>query len=367
MGHEIQTRGLFLSSFGKITVHLSARRHHFVVQTTVMPIETTAHFESAAAEAVRLLKDGKLVGLPTETVYGLAANALDAAAVGLIYEAKGRPAHNPLIVHISSLAMARRCVAQWPDTAEKLARHFWPGPLTLVLPRSSLIPDIVTAGGETVGVRFPLHPFIRRVIELCDFPLAAPSANPANQLSPTTAEHVRQSLNGRIPLIVDAGPTSVGIESAVLDLTASRPAVLRPGMISAQQIGAVLDCEVQVVQSSGTNSGALKSPGTLQKHYSPRARLVLATWNNDTELVQVATRHSQVLRQIHVIAYERIPCANPFGRIAVVPHDPEAYARALYAELHRSDELGAALILVEMPPSGDEWDGIRDRLLRASA
>ena len=335
-----------------------------------MPIETAAHFESAVAESVRLLKQGQLVALPTETVYGLAANALNAAAVETIYEVKGRPARNPIIVHVSSLAMARPCISEWPDIAEKLARSFWPGPLTLVLPRSALIPNIVTAGGETVGIRFPLHPFIRRVIELCEFPLAAPSANPANQLSPTTAEHVRQALNGKIPLIVDAGPTSIGIESTVLDLTTPSPTVLRPGMISAKQIGNVLGSDVLVAQTSSINTAALKSPGQLQKHYSPRAPLVLASWSNDAELLHVATRHSQSgipAKQIHIIAYEHIPHANPFGRIAIIPHDPEAYARAIYAELHRSDELGAGLIFVERPPSGEEWDGIRDRLLRASA
>jgi L-threonylcarbamoyladenylate synthase len=336
-----------------------------------MPIETAAHFESAAAESARVLVEGRLVALPTETVYGLAANALNAAAVETIYEVKGRPAHNPIIVHVSSIGMARRCVLEWPANAEKLARHFWPGPLTLVLPRSPLIPNIVTAGGETVGIRFPLHPFIRHVIELCDFALAAPSANRANQLSPTTAEHVRQSLSGKIPLIIDAGPASVGIESTVLDLTDRSPTVLRPGMISAKQISAVLKGEVRVSQTSTSRGGPLKSPGTLQKHYSPRARLVLASWEQDAELARVAARHSEALslspKQIHVIAYERIPRANPFGRVAIIPHDPEAYARAIYAELHRSDELGAALILVERPPSGDEWQGIQDRLLRASA
>lgn len=326
-----------------------------------------AHFETAAAEAVHLLKQGRLVALPTETVYGLAANALDPGAVQAIYEAKGRPANNPVIVHVSSLAMARQCVTAWPDAAEKLSRHFWPGPLTLVLPRAAAIPDVVTAGGNTVGLRLPLHPFIRRVIELCDFPLAAPSANRANELSPTSAGHVRQSLVGKIPLIIDAGPTSVGIESTVLDLSGPVPAVLRPGMISAQQLGALLGCEVRVAARNDPGSGALKSPGRLQKHYSPRARLALASWHSDSELARVAEPFDVDPKQIHVIAFEHIPQANPFGRVAIIPHDAEAYARAIYAELHRSDDLGAALILVEMPPSGQEWDGIRDRLLRASA
>jgi L-threonylcarbamoyladenylate synthase len=334
------------------------------VETTVLNIETTAHFETAASESVRLLKQGQLVALPTETVYGLAANAFNPAAVQSIYKVKGRPPQNPIIIHISSLAMARACLAAWPSSAEILARQFWPGPLTLVLPKSTLIPDIVTAGGQTVGVRFPLHPFTRRVIELCDFPLAAPSANPANQVSPTAAHHVLQSLGGKIPLIVDAGPTSVGIESTVLDLSGELPVVLRPGMISARQIAAALDAKVSIATSS--EPGPLKSPGQLHKHYSPRARLLVTAWNNDSELARIAQATVTPAKQIHVITHEHIPHSNPFARIAIIPHDAEAYARAIYAELHRSDELGAALILVELPPSGEEWDGIRDRLLRAS-
>ncbi|HVK57310.1 MAG TPA: L-threonylcarbamoyladenylate synthase, partial [Candidatus Kapabacteria bacterium] len=174
------------------------------VPTRVLTIETAVQFQHAVQEAVALLREGELVALPTETVYGLAANALNSEAVHKIYTAKGRPAHNPIIIHIASLAMAQQCVAQWTEDANKLARQFWPGPLTIVLPRGSSIPDVVTAGGNTVGVRFPLHPFMRRAIELCRFPLAAPSANPANQLSPTTAEHVLEGLRDRIPLIINA-------------------------------------------------------------------------------------------------------------------------------------------------------------------
>ncbi len=338
------------------------------VETKVLAIETAAQFETAAQEAARLLRLGQLVVLPTETVYGLAANAFDPQAVQQIYETKGRPAHNPIIVHVDSLIMARRCVTDWPQAAETLARHFWPGPLTLVLPRGDQIPHIVTAGGPTVGVRLPLHPFMRRVIEMCNFPLAAPSANLANQLSPTTAEHVAHGLAGKVPLIIDAGPTSVGIESTVLDLTSSAPAILRPGMISAKQIEAVIGTKVRSARAEET--GPLKSPGQLQKHYSPRARLVVAFWKSDIELGRIAEREAAAagtdLHHIHIIAHEKIPQANPFGRVAIIPHDSEAYARAIYAELHRSDELGATVILVEALPPEEDWDGIRDRLTRGS-
>lgn len=341
------------------------------MQTRVVQIENRALFENACSEAVRLIKEGQVAALPTETVYGLAANALDSEAVRRIYEAKGRPATNPLIVHVSSLSMAQSCVITWPIEAERLARHFWPGPLTMVLPRARIIPEVVTGGGGTVGVRFPLHPFIRKVIELCEFPLAAPSANRANQLSPTTAEHVRRGLEGKIPLIVDGGPTSVGIESTVLDLTSLSPTVLRAGMISARQMAEVLGIEVKEGSPAPPGGEPAKSPGTLQKHYSPRARLMLLGWRSENELMQQAAELQRdtgvALAAMHVLAHDRIPQANPFGRVAIIPHDAEAYARAIYAELHRSDELGAQLILAENVPSGEEWNGIRDRLTRASA
>jgi L-threonylcarbamoyladenylate synthase len=336
----------------------------FEVQTRVLTVENAAQFRAAVQEAVELLRAGELVGLPTETVYGLAANAFDARAVGKIYGVKGRPAHNPIIVHVSSLAMGRECTAEWTQEAEQVARHFWPGPLTIVLRKAARIPDIVTAGGGTVGVRLPLHPLMRRVIELCGFPVAAPSANRANCLSPTTAEHVMEGLGGLIPLVVDAGPTSVGIESTVVDLSRGEARVLRPGMISARQIEQVLG---RKVETGGNAAQELRSPGLLKKHYSPRARLTVASWKNEAELCDAVRATGANPEGVHVIAYERIPEANPFGRVAIIPHDADAYARAIYAELHRSDELGANWIVVERPPAGAEWEGIRDRLKRASA
>ena len=189
--------------------------------------------------AARLLRAGEVVALPTETVYGLAANALDETAVAKIFQIKGRPANNPIIVHVVGAEMAGRCVRAWPAAAEQLARAFWPGPLTLVLPRAKEIPDLVTAGGPTVGVRWPGHPFIQAVIRECGFPLAAPSANLSSRVSPTNAGHVRQQLGDKISLIVDGGQSQIGIESTVLDLTASPPRVLRPGMIHDESLAAV--------------------------------------------------------------------------------------------------------------------------------
>ena len=205
----------------------------------LLSTHTSSLFQKAVRRAAELLRAGEVVALPTETVYGLAANALDEKAVAKIFQIKGRPAHNPIIVHVASNAMAKNCVANFPESAEKLSKSFWPGPLTLVLPRAKNIPDAVTAGGETVGVRWPSHPFMQAVIRECGFPLAAPSANLSNQISPTNAEHVRAQLGGKIPLIVDGGQSQVGIESTVLDLTVVPARILRPGMIHAESLAAV--------------------------------------------------------------------------------------------------------------------------------
>jgi L-threonylcarbamoyladenylate synthase len=335
-----------------------------MMKTEVLTTHTRELFRAAVTRAVELLRAGEVVALPTETVYGLAANALDAKAVARIYEIKGRPAHNPIIVHVASAEMAKRCVTQWPPVADKLAKAFWPGPLTMVLPRAKEVPDNVTAGGETVGVRWPSHPFIQEVIRACDFPLAAPSANLSNQISPTNANHVAKQLDGKIPLIVDGGQAQVGIESTVLDLTAKPPRLLRPGMIHEQALLAVTE---QLTLGIGDHEEILKSPGQLQKHYAPKAKLIILKWQNEADLnAQLSTFKSQPSR-LHVIAHTQIPSQTGFGRVSVVPHDAEAFARALYAELHQCDELGAELIVVEAPPETSEWRAIADRLKRASA
>jgi L-threonylcarbamoyladenylate synthase len=334
------------------------------MKTEVLATHTAALFRAAVERAVELLRAGEIVALPTETVYGLAANALDSRAVSRIYEVKGRPAHNPIIVHVAGAEMAKRCVVQWPPIAEKLARAFWPGPLTLVLPRAKQIPDVVTAGGNTVGVRWPSHPFIQEVIRACDFPLAAPSANLSNQISPTNAGHVARQLDGKIPLIVDGGQAQVGLESTVLDLTDEPPRLLRPGMIHEQALMAVTE---KLTLGFGDSEEVLKSPGQLRKHYAPRAKLMIWKWRDEADLKsQLSTLASQ-LSPPHIIAHTHIPSQADFARVSVIPHDAEAFARALYAELHQCDELGAELIIVEAPPDTGEWRAIADRLKRASA
>jgi L-threonylcarbamoyladenylate synthase len=335
------------------------------VTAEILPTHTPALFDAAVKRATELLRAGEVVALPTETVYGLAANALDEKAVAKIFRIKDRPANNPIIVHIASVEMAKRCVTAWPNPAEKLARAFWPGPLTLVLPCAKEIPGRVTAGGKTVGVRWPGHPFIQAVIRECGFPLAAPSANLSGRVSPTNAEHVRKQLGDKISLIVDGGQSQVGIESTVLDLTVSPPQVLRPGMIHAESLAAV----VENIQHPTANiqQPKLKSPGLLKKHYSPKARLLVLSWRDDADLnAQLSTLNPQ-LANCHVIAHTHIPSAEHFARVSVIPHAAKAFARAIYAELHRCDAAGAGLIVVETPPESPEWSGIADRLRRASA
>jgi L-threonylcarbamoyladenylate synthase len=355
-GFEVNTA----SPFSRTT------RDIFQLKTEILPTHTQQLFADAAARAAKLLRDGEVVALPTETVYGLAANALDENAVAKIFQIKGRPANNPVIVHVVGVAMAKRCVSDWPAKADKLAQAFWPGPLTLVLPRAKEIPDSVVAGGATVGVRWPSHPFIQAVIRACDFPLAAPSANLSGRTSPTNARHVNQQLAGNIPLIVDGGQSQVGIESTVLDLAVSPPEILRPGMIHAEALAAVCG-EVPTSKFRASNSGSsLRSPGLSRKHYSPKAKLVVLRWRDDRDLRSQLSTCNLQLSSGCVIAHTQIPSGEHLARMSVVPHDAEAFARAIYAELHQCDEVGAEWIVVEAAPDLPEWSGIADRLRRAA-
>ena len=331
----------------------------------ILSTHTPELFQRAVLRAANFLRAGEVVALPTETVYGLAANALDENAIAKIFQIKGRPAINPIIVHIAGNEMAKRCSKNWPELADKLSKAFWPGPLTLVLPRAQMIPETVTAGGETIGIRWPSHPFIQAVIHECGFPLAAPSANLSNHVSPTSAEHVRAKLGGKIPLIVDGGQSQVGIESTVLDLTVLPPRVLRPGMIQAESLAAVIGNVEH--RTSNIEHRALRSPGLLVKHYSPKAKLVVLSWRDDADLIsRLVTCHLSP-PTCHVISHTKIPSGEHFQNVSVIPHDSEAFARAIYAELHRCDEMGAGGIVVEAPPDVPEWDGIADRLRRAAA
>jgi L-threonylcarbamoyladenylate synthase len=334
-------------------------------EARILPTDTPDRFAAAVNEAATCLRAGGLVAIPTETVYGLAANAFDADAVARIFAAKGRPAHNPIIVHVASLDLARQCTSIWPDTAERLATAFWPGPLTLVLKRSGLIPDVVTAGGGTVGLRWPRHPFAQALIRACGFPLAAPSANASNRLSPTCAEHVRKQLGRRIPLIVDGGPSPVGIESTVVDTTTTPPHLLRPGGLHRPALEAVIGPLARANPTDVSGARTLRSPGQLPRHYAPHARLFVWSWTDDEDLRQRLAAAAVNAGSCHVVTYSRHP-AFPLGGVHPIPANAEAFARVLYAELHRCDDAGARSIVVETPPAGPEWQAIADRLQRAA-
>ena len=329
-----------------------ASEHAF--STEVQPADEPG----ALGQAVELLSQGQLVALPTETVYGLAADARSPEATARIFEAKGRPAGNPLIVHVDSVEMARSCVAAWPSAAAQLAGAFWPGPLSLVLPKADSIPDIVTAGGKTVAVRCPAHPVFSAVLNKCGFPLAAPSANRSNRVSSTRAEHVVDQLGGHIPLVLDGGACDIGIESTVIDLTGDTPTLLRPGMISFGQLKAVIG-SVATAKPPAT-AEPLKSPGQLQQHYSPRAKLIVVEGDLGAAL-------GEADQTIHIIARTAASAAWPSERWHCLPDSAGDFARELYDTLHRCDRLGAGTILVQSLPGTDEWAALRDRLNRAAA
>lgn len=314
------------------------------------------------ARAADVLRRGGLVAFPTETVYGLGANALDADAVRRIYEAKGRPGYNPLIAHVADIEGARRLASRWPPLADRLATAFWPGPLTLVVPRRREVPDIVTAGLDTVAVRAPSHPVAQALIVAAALPVAAPSANRFTELSPTLARHVERSLGALVDLIVDGGPTTVGIESTVVDVSGDAPVLLRPGGISAEELEPITGPLAPAGAIGG--SEARPSPGMIERHYAPRAELRL--FDPDRRGAAADEARMESARGRSVGALLLAPLAAPIRHPVLMPSDPAAYARALYASLHSLDDDGCDIVLVERVPRSRRWEGVADRLERAA-
>jgi L-threonylcarbamoyladenylate synthase len=339
--------------------------------TDVLRVDPAAPDPVIIARAADLLRRGRLVAFPTETVYGLGVHALDAAAVRRLFEAKGRPSTDPLIVHVASLDGLGALAARVPDVAVTLARRFWPGPLTIILPKSASVPPEVTAGLETVAIRMPAHPVARALLDAAHLPIAAPSANLFSRPSPTCAEHVLHDLDGRIDAVIDGGPTELGIESTVLDVSGVVPTILRPGAITREMLAAVLG---HVAVGGGRHDGtAMPSPGLLSKHYSPRAPLTLYEGHVQDALRRLEADARAALingRQIGLLLADEDEVTVAATCVARLGPRRElsAIAARLYAALRELDSSGVDVILAA---GFSEDDGlgaaIADRLRRAAA
>ncbi len=321
------------------------------------------------AQAAALLQRDEVCAFPTETVYGLGGSALSPAAIERIYALKGRPRYNPLIVHVGDAAAAAQLAGAWPAVAQQLAARFWPGPLTLVVPRGAAVPALVSAGLPTMALRVPAHPVALSLLRAARLPLAAPSANRSESVSPTTAAHVLGSLPA-VPLILDGGPCPLGIESTVVDLTTSPPRLLRSGALPLRALLAVLpDLALpEAAQSLGPEPDAQApraAPGMLGRHYAPRAPMCLLppalTTLTPAQLAALPPPRG-------LLTYRPLPALTAhFAHVEQLAAEPPAFAADLYAALHRLDEAGVASIAALAPPPDLDWHAIADRLRRASA
>lgn len=312
-------------------------------------------------KAALVLRAGGLVAFPTETVYGLGADATNPDAVAKIFAAKGRPSTNPLIVHVADIETAKRYAAEWFDAAQTLAAVWWPGPLALVVPKAPTIVDAATAGRPTVALRVPDHPLALEMLRAFGGPVAAPSANKSNHVSPTTAAHVREELGAAVNLVIDGGPCAVGIESTVLDLTGPRPVILRPGGVPRRKIEAIVG-PVALFAGATDPAEASASPGQHARHYAPR-----------TPAVRFETPQRGLIRpeapdgtSNGIVLVGGTEDLKKFGPIVAMPRVPEAYAQHFYAVLRELDAMKLRQILIEMPPARPEWEAVRDRVTRAT-
>ncbi len=339
---------------------------------TIIPCVSGPLDDDTLMPAALALREGGLVVFPTETVYGLGANALDPHAVRRIFTAKGRPAGNPLIVHVPNAEGARALAGHWPETAAALAEQMWPGPVTIVVQRGPSVPDIVTGGGPTVALRCPDHPIARRLIELAGVPVAAPSANVSGSVSPTRVEHLCPRIRAASEYIIDAGPCEYGLESTVIDLTVTPPTLLRPGAMSRASIAAVVGPLSDDRSPSGGSPA--RSPGTQGKHYAPRAEVILVEIPASGEahcrrgindhLLRDRDQRGKIAWVTHDPECEEVLSAA--ASVIVMPSSPCAYGRRLYAVLQELDAAGMETIAVHLPPDTPEWEAVRDRLRRAA-
>mgnify|MGYP006284173845 CR=1 FL=1 len=303
-------------------------------------------------KARQLLCEGETVAIPTETVYGLAAHGLDAEAIARIFQAKNRPTFDPLILHIGSIEQLETIAREIPEKAHQLAREFWPGPLTIVLKKNTVVPDLATSGMKTVGIRMPRHPMTAQLLQEIDFPLAAPSANPFGYISPTSAEHVYKQMSGRIPYILDGGTCTVGLESTIIDLSTESPKVLRKGGISVEKIEALIG-PLEVLEKSSSNP---RAPGMLESHYAPKIPLILGN------IPFLAEKNSY--KEIRVLGFKSTYGYD--GYALSTSGDLTEAAKNLFSTMRKLDAEKADMILAELVPDEGLGKAINDRLKRAA-
>jgi L-threonylcarbamoyladenylate synthase len=331
----------------------------------VLAVDPLRPQPAVVAEAVRVLRGGGLVAFPTETVYGLGANALDESAVRRVFAAKGRPSNHPLIAHVESEERARGLARGWPEMASRLASAFWPGPLTLIVDRARHVPDAVSGGGDSIAVRAPAHPVALAVIAGLGGPVAAPSANRHQEISPTLAAHVIKQLGDAVDLVLDGGPCATGIESTVVDVRGATARILRPGAVTLRQLREILAGVEARVEGAPEGAGRA-SPGMGARHYAPRAPLRIVDSFAAARAI-VEDRTSGGGRVGVLVQDEPHDFRWPKGALVrVLGSEPADYARLLYATLHELDDVGVAAIAVVRVPDDDAWLAIADRLRRAA-
>jgi L-threonylcarbamoyladenylate synthase len=348
--------------------------------TRILQVDRERPDPAAIEEAAAALKAGKLVVFPTETVYGLGAHALDPEAVQKIFDAKERPANDPLIVHIAHIGQVNQCAIGMPAGARKLGLAFWAGPLTLILKKKPVVPDLVTAGLDSVALRVPSHRVARALMEMAGVPVAAPSANRFSRPSPTTAAHVLEDLDGRVDLILDAGPTDIGLESTIVDFTVDPPVIRRPGGITFEQVQSLVP-EVVMNEAQGSTEEPQIAPGQLTRHYAPRAEMTLYEGEPGAVVQRMAADARSLVAQgsrVGVLAPEEdlialapvIAAVASAGKVVVQPigsrADLERAGRELFASIRAIDATGVDVILASSPGSDGLARAIRDRLMRAA-
>lgn len=340
------------------------------MNTEVLKVVDLENEKDIINKAAGLIKAGELVAFPTETVYGLGANGIDPVAAGKIFTAKGRPADNPLILHISKMDKLKELTREVPDEAFKLAERFWPGPFTMVLKRSKLVPDITTGGLDTVAIRIPDHPIALALIDAADCPIAAPSGNFSGRPSPTSANHVLIDMNGKIPLIIDGGKTTIGLESTVFDLSSESPRILRPGAVTIDDIREIIPRAKDYVFTHGHVDKPM-SPGLKYRHYSPKGKIILVLGDMDQmafEIKEMSKKYQREGHKVGILASEQTFQGYTSDRLLILGdrNNPLSISNNLYNSLRAFDEMEADIILVEGLNESGLFLAVMDRLKRAA-